>query len=1009
MKKILIFVLCAGLIPVLATAANNADADTKTIITHSGTEYIIEGTNIRSRNPSSQPYTGPRATPTVVDTLFLDVISLYCFGITYDWDRDALWLVQFLGQNNPWVYCIAKTSPTTKIDSFQMSGAPYYTLGLGYGGSDILYVVDYANGMHQIDIGTGAVTSYRALNYGGIGCGFNTADDAAYTTDWGVDQCAYAQPAQTGAWNTWSFMDACGASGAHSASSPAWLFTCQEEGTQSAVFNQHALTGGVPNTTPDSSWDVDPAQDHAYLADCAFDGQYVYIIDQGDPDRIFVYDVGIQLQPNILFVDDDAGNAYETYWEASFTNLAYPYDKWVVSDSGDVAPTAAQMGAYNIVVWTTGYDWSTTLTPTDTTEIGNYLTAGGCFWLGSQDVLYDIGTVGWMHISSFSSDVGCLTATGIGPVMNGTSFGTTAGVFTDYADWVVPDGISWTEMTKETGDTNTVAHEDGGCKFFFNAFGFENINNTADQDTMMERVIQWFLQPPPDHDVGTTVIDEPATMFTPGTIDPTATYRNFGSSQETFDIYFLIDTGGVNLYTETANVTVDALSDTTHVFPSFTGVNGITYDITAYTVMGTDTDPSNDTLTQSSYCSSEMWIQCANQPTAELANATGYDPLNDRVYSFGGSTSGGTGDYQDCTYQYDPTTDTWATMANMPNACDWIDASYSNDRFYIFGGYNGAANNWNMIYDISSDVWSTGAVLPDVRHSGCQVVYNDSLVYYMGGRVAGGALNTVLIYNIYADTWTTGTVMPVTQQKGNAVICDSVIYLVGGWDAGGAALANLYIGVIDPSACETITWSTGSALPYANAGEGVSVYYDTNLARWYIFMVGGFQNGSTPVAEAWMYDVTDDTWSSKPDYPFEIARCNYLTSRQGYSEIYVCAGDDYGDWGGTDQVWKLPLNIPGVSEKPYDHGVANPTFGFAPMATIVNNRSKINYTTTTPGIVSLTVYDRAGRLVETLVNKFEEAGTKSVIWNVSNIANGVYFIRIEGQGESAHEKLVIVK
>jgi flagellar hook assembly protein FlgD len=74
----------------------------------------------------------------------------------------------------------------------------------------------------------------------------------------------------------------------------------------------------------------------------------------------------------------------------------------------------------------------------------------------------------------------------------------------------------------------------------------------------------------------------------------------------------------------------------------------------------------------------------------------------------------------------------------------------------------------------------------------------------------------------------------------------------------------------------------------------------------------------------------------------------------------------------------------------------------------------IAYSTTTPSHVSLKVYDGMGRLVQTLVNAQQPAGEKSVYWDskdVSNrtVSNGVYFLKLAAEGNTAVHKLILVK
>ena len=114
---------------------------------------------------------------------------------------------------------------------------------------------------------------------------------------------------------------------------------------------------------------------------------------------------------------------------------------------------------------------------------------------------------------------------------------------------------------------------------------------------------------PADHDVGTSDIAAPAATILPGAnIDPIATYNNYGGAQETFDCYFVIDSAGTNLYNQSTSVTLDPGMDTTITWPTWTaGPDGVTYDVMAYTVLGGDQNPGNDTMAMTSTTSSWLY------------------------------------------------------------------------------------------------------------------------------------------------------------------------------------------------------------------------------------------------------------------------------------------------------------------------------------------------------------------------------------------------------------------
>jgi hypothetical protein len=109
----------------------------------------------------------------------------------------------------------------------------------------------------------------------------------------------------------------------------------------------------------------------------------------------------------------------------------------------------------------------------------------------------------------------------------------------------------------------------------------------------------------------------------------------------------------------------------------------------------------------------------------------------------------------------------------------------------------------------------------------------------------------------------------------------------------------------------------------------------------------------------------------------------------------------------------LVRTFTGIEGKP---GVELPVaFGFAPgMATVSRGHMPVAYNTSTPGHVSLKVYDGMGRLVQTLINAHQPAGEKLVSWDnkdLSNrtVANGVYFLKLEANDQTAVHKLILLK
>lgn len=78
-----------------------------------------------------------------------------------------------------------------------------------------------------------------------------------------------------------------------------------------------------------------------------------------------------------------------------------------------------------------------------------------------------------------------------------------------------------------------------------------------------------------------------------------------------------------------------------------------------------------------------------------------------------------------------------------------------------------------------------------------------------------------------------------------------------------------------------------------------------------------------------------------------------------------------------------------------------------------NPRTTISYQLPTRSHIALKVYDMLGREVFTIVNAVEEPGYKSVQWEASSLASGVYFYRLEatslGSNYSTRKKMVLIK
>lgn len=74
-----------------------------------------------------------------------------------------------------------------------------------------------------------------------------------------------------------------------------------------------------------------------------------------------------------------------------------------------------------------------------------------------------------------------------------------------------------------------------------------------------------------------------------------------------------------------------------------------------------------------------------------------------------------------------------------------------------------------------------------------------------------------------------------------------------------------------------------------------------------------------------------------------------------------------------------------------------------------NPLTRINFEIAKQGFVTLNVYDALGRLVNQIVNEVKSAGKYSVDFNASGLPSGIYFYKIEFNGNSETKRMILLK
>ena len=128
-----------------------------------------------------------------------------------------------------------------------------------------------------------------------------------------------------------------------------------------------------------------------------------------------------------------------------------------------------------------------------------------------------------------------------------------------------------------------------------------------------------------------------------------------------------------------------------------------------------------------------------------------------------------------------------------------------------------------------------------------------------------------------------------------------------------------------------------------------------------------------------------------------------------YQAAYLCGEDA-----------RLLAAFPDL-ERPLPHNFTEPDtqdsipgFSMQNSPNQFNDRTVISYTLPSDAKVKLTIYNVRGQKVKTLVDEFQTAGAKRVIWEGTNqnsdkVASGVYFYRLEAGNIKATKRMVLVK
>lgn len=131
--------------------------------------------------------------------------------------------------------------------------------------------------------------------------------------------------------------------------------------------------------------------------------------------------------------------------------------------------------------------------------------------------------------------------------------------------------------------------------------------------------------------------------------------------------------------------------------------------------------------------------------------------------------------------------DYWAQRKSAPISTFLSAGAVVRGQVYVVGGLDAVANlsingrpiPSNVVYDPSNDSWKTLAPMPTVRQQLGAVAINDR-IYTVGGDNRQGILNVVEVYDPMNNAWTSVKPLPVATTASAISVAGSTIYVIGG-------------------------------------------------------------------------------------------------------------------------------------------------------------------------------------------------------------------------------------
>jgi Kelch motif len=201
----------------------------------------------------------------------------------------------------------------------------------------------------------------------------------------------------------------------------------------------------------------------------------------------------------------------------------------------------------------------------------------------------------------------------------------------------------------------------------------------------------------------------------------------------------------------------------------------------------------------------------------------------------------------------------WEALRQLPVGFGESALAAANGKLYLLGGYDTVRTV--EVYDIGSDTWSSGPLLPGGTDNAGAVV-SGGKIYLFGGE----ATPRVQILDLSAGSWSDGPALPSPRFSSVVELVGSEVHLIGGWSFDRSNNVSLASHTVFDLTTGTYLGTSHAALQTAR-NHAYSGVIDGK-----IYVTGGRAPGhegddGSNVATTEVYDPATDSWAPLADLP----------------------------------------------------------------------------------------------------------------------------------------------